>query len=162
MAKHVHIWLRGSTQDADGPAHVPAGSSKGGQFTSGSGGGGGSAAPKPSHNKGASALHAFQAKFNQQLKESGHGHLVKGVAEKRRAEAERLSKSASKKTPSPAAKTKPGASPAPSSTKKPEKSLGNEGSKGNHKPGWMLRNDPALAAKFKEVEDRRKERHKLK
>lgn len=106
MAKHIHIWLRGSTQDADGPAHVPAGSSKGGQFTSGSGGGGGSAAPKQSHNKGASALHAFQAKFNQQLKESGHGHLVKGVAEKRRAEAERLSKSASQKTASPAAKTK--------------------------------------------------------
>ena len=108
MAKHIHIWLRGSTQDADGPAHVPAGSSKGGQFTSGSGGGGGSAAPKPSHNKGASALHAFQAKFNQQLKESGHGHLVKGVAEKRRAEAERLSKSASKKTTSPAPSSKAG------------------------------------------------------
>jgi hypothetical protein len=28
--------------------------------------------------------------------------------------------------------------------------------KGNHKPGWMLRADPKLAAKFKEIEDRKK------
>lgn len=35
MAKHIHIHL-GRTKDADGPAHAPAGSNKGGQFTSGS------------------------------------------------------------------------------------------------------------------------------
>ena len=28
--------------------------------------------------------------------------------------------------------------------------------KGNHKPGWMLRADPELARKFKEIEDRKK------
>lgn len=61
MAKHIHIWLRGSTRDADGPAHVPAGSSKGGQFTSGSGGGGSAAkkttykGSKPDHIKSVSA-----------------------------------------------------------------------------------------------------------
>ena len=37
MAKHIHIHL-GRTKDADGPAHAPAGSSKGGQFVSGGGG----------------------------------------------------------------------------------------------------------------------------
>ena len=39
MTKHIHIHLH-RTQDSDGPAHAPAGSSKGGQFVSGSGGGG--------------------------------------------------------------------------------------------------------------------------
>lgn len=43
MTKHIHIHL---THDAEGPKHAPAGSSKGGQFTSGSGGGGGAAKPK--------------------------------------------------------------------------------------------------------------------
>lgn len=46
----IHIWLPGrgfgKTKDA-GPAHAPAGSSKGGQFVSGSGGGG--AKPTPKH-----------------------------------------------------------------------------------------------------------------
>jgi hypothetical protein len=32
--------------------------------------------------------------------------------------------------------------------------------KGNHKPGWMLRADPALAAKFKEIEKKRALRKK--
>ena len=35
MAKHIHIHLH-KTRDADGPAHAPAGSSKGGQFVAGS------------------------------------------------------------------------------------------------------------------------------
>lgn len=39
MAKHIHIHL-GRTKDADGPAHAPAGSSKGGQFVSGGAAGG--------------------------------------------------------------------------------------------------------------------------
>ncbi len=89
MAKHIHIWLPGSTRDtlqsgssqatisknikteveagkpvkqaaaiaynkagdAEGPAHAPAGSSKGGQFTSGSGGGG-SGGSKPAATVG--------------------------------------------------------------------------------------------------------------
>lgn len=34
--------------------------------------------------------------------------------------------------------------------------------KGNHKPGWMLRADPELARKFKEAEARRNERKSLK
>jgi hypothetical protein len=33
--------------------------------------------------------------------------------------------------------------------------------KGNHKPGWMLRADPKLAAKFKEIEDRKKRMNSL-
>jgi hypothetical protein len=36
MSKHIHMYLHGKTNDADGPKHAPAGSSKGGQFTSGS------------------------------------------------------------------------------------------------------------------------------
>lgn len=51
MAKTIHVWFH----DADSPAHVPAGSSKGGQFTSGSGGGGGSAKPAPSSKPAASS-----------------------------------------------------------------------------------------------------------
>lgn len=38
MTKHIHIYVHGKTKDADGPAHAPAGSSKGGQFVSGGGG----------------------------------------------------------------------------------------------------------------------------
>lgn len=37
MTKHIHIHLH-KTKDS-GPAHAPAGSSKGGQFVAGSGGG---------------------------------------------------------------------------------------------------------------------------
>lgn len=33
--------------------------------------------------------------------------------------------------------------------------------KGNHKPGWMLRADPELARKFKEIEDRKKRMNSL-
>lgn len=40
MNKHIHIHIHRTT-DADGPAHAPAGSPKGGQFVSGSGGSGG-------------------------------------------------------------------------------------------------------------------------
>lgn len=64
MAKHIHIWVEagrqlGKTKDA-GPAHAPAGSSKGGQFVSGSGGGGSgkktpAASPVP-HKLGAAML----------------------------------------------------------------------------------------------------------
>ena len=35
MTKHIHIYLPSKTKDADGPKHAPAGSSNGGQFTSG-------------------------------------------------------------------------------------------------------------------------------
>ena len=65
MAKHIHIHL-GRTKDADGPAHAPAGSSKGGQFTSGSGGGGGKV-NRPQHTPMKQANRNLEA---QQLKES--------------------------------------------------------------------------------------------
>lgn len=59
MAKHIHIWV-GKTKDA-GPAHAPAGSSKGGQFVSGSGGGGSATKKIPSP---APSSKADQAKVN--------------------------------------------------------------------------------------------------
>lgn len=64
MAKTIHIWLGGKTKDADGPAHAPAGSSKGGQFVSGSGGGG---ASRPKHTPMRQENRNLEAK---QLKES--------------------------------------------------------------------------------------------
>lgn len=49
MAKHIHIYLPAKTHDA--VKHAPAGTSKGGQFVSGSGGGGGgSGAPSKKVN----------------------------------------------------------------------------------------------------------------
>lgn len=62
MAKHIHIWLRGSTRDADGPAHAPAGSSKGGQFVSGSGGGGSAKKVVPGHSASANKSAKEQTK----------------------------------------------------------------------------------------------------
>ena len=63
MAKHIHIHL-GKTKDANGPAHAPAGSSKGGQFVAG--------------GKTAGAHHAaskaHKAVMNTSEKSVTHGH----------------------------------------------------------------------------------------
>ena len=64
MAKHIHIHVH--TRDADGPAHAPAGSSKGGQFVSGGGSGGGKV-NRPQHSPMRQENRNLEAK---QLKES--------------------------------------------------------------------------------------------
>ena len=70
MSKTIHIHIHGRTRDADGPAHAPAGSSKGGQFISGGGGGGssgGASHGRPQHSPMRQANRNLEA---QQLKES--------------------------------------------------------------------------------------------
>ena len=60
MSKHIHIHLY-RTADADGPAHAPAGSSKGGQFVSSGGNAPGNAA-KLHHQKHAAKYRALHEK----------------------------------------------------------------------------------------------------
>ena len=66
MAKHIHIHIHRTT-DADGPAHAPAGSSKGGQFVSGSGGSGAGKVNRPQHSPMRQENRNLEAK---QLKDS--------------------------------------------------------------------------------------------
>ena len=73
MSKTIHIHIHGRTRDADGPAHAPAGSSKGGQFISGGGGGGSSAAPATGGS--ASKEHTDLVKY--------HAHVSKNSATSR-------------------------------------------------------------------------------
>jgi hypothetical protein len=110
MAKHIHIWLRGSTRDADGPAHVPAGSSKGGQFTSGSGGGGGSAKKVvPGHSATANKSAKEQPK---NLVNRATPAMQKEAAERKangggsKADVAGFMSRVAKKTPSPAPSSK--------------------------------------------------------
>lgn len=65
MTKHIHIHIHRTT-DADGPAHAPAGTSKGGQFVSGGGSGGGKV-NRPQHSPMRQENRNLEAK---QLKES--------------------------------------------------------------------------------------------
>ena len=107
MAKHIHIWLRGSTRDADGPAHVPAGSSKGGQFTSGSGGGG--AKVVPGHSASANKSAKAQPK---NLVNNATPAMQKEAAERKangggsKADVAGFMSRVAKKTPSPAPSSK--------------------------------------------------------
>ena len=61
MDKHIHIHIHRTT-DADGPAHAPAGSPKGGQFVSGSGGSGGGKSGASGKKNGAPAQPPAQGK----------------------------------------------------------------------------------------------------
>lgn len=67
MSKTIHIHIHGRTRDADGPAHAPAGSPKGGQFVSGGGSSGGASHGRPQHSPMRQANRNLEA---QQLKES--------------------------------------------------------------------------------------------
>lgn len=96
----IHIWLPGQrfgkTKDADGPAHAPAGSSKGGQFVSGSGGSGGGskAKPVPGHSAGAPAAKAYPSNPHEQKL---YHHEAAGAALKKVSEHHYESKKLSKK-----------------------------------------------------------------
>ena len=111
MAKHIHIWLRGSTRDADGPAHVPAGSSKGGQFTSGSGGGGSGKKVVPGHSASANKSAKEQTK---NLVNKATPAMQKEAAERKangggnKADVAGFMSRVAKKTPSPAPSSKAG------------------------------------------------------
>lgn len=101
MAIHIHIHKK--TKDADGPAHAPAGSSKGGQFVSGSGGGG--AAPKHSPMKQANRnLEAAQLKESRKIAKQGTSPGVNPGIRQMQAKAdveEAKKRIAAKKKPAP-------------------------------------------------------------
>lgn len=109
MAKHIHIWLRGSTRDADGPAHAPAGSSKGGQFVSGSGGGGSAKKVVPGHSASANKSAKEQPK---NLVNKATPAMQKEAAERKangggsKADVAGFMSRVAKKTPSPAPSSK--------------------------------------------------------
>lgn len=117
MAKHIHIWLR-KTADADGPAHVPAGSSKGGQFTSGSGGGGSAKKVVPGHSATANKSAKEQPK---NLVNKATPAMQKEAAERKangggsKADVAGFMSRVAKKTPSPAPSSK--VAPAKTETK---------------------------------------------
>lgn len=103
MAKHIHIWM-GQTRDADGPAHVPAGSSKGGQFTSGSGGSG-SAAKKATGKGPALREKALPGEVDKHGKPVGGaspaGHEARMLAEAKAREGSGTGSAAAKKGEQP-------------------------------------------------------------
>lgn len=85
MTKHIHIYLPAKTRDE--VKHAPAGSSKGGQFVSGSGGQGGSAPAKKSAPEtfavAGKLVKRKRAPVLYQGKEIGEVHNYMGTVEKK-------------------------------------------------------------------------------